>query len=114
MSIPLGLLDQVATVHHFASVRGPKGFPQRTETGTDTYRCRLDQRSTVEDGIRRDTVTTLKLLILPAGAVVELGDEVTVDGRRYEVEGDPNRLRAFGREHHVEASLRSVQDQEVV
>ena len=44
MSIPLGLLDQVATVHHFASVRGPKGyvelrgashfFPQTTNATT--------------------------------------------------------------------------------
>lgn len=106
--IPLSLLDQTATVHHFDSVRGPKGFPTRTEVGTDSYPCRLDQRSSVEDQIRQDVVVTLKLLILPPTAVIEADDEVTVDGRRYRVEGHPDRLRAFGRVHHVEATVRSL------
>jgi hypothetical protein len=106
--IPFGLLDQRATVHHFDSVRGPKGFPTRTEVGTDNYPCRLDHRSTVEDQIRQDIVTSLKLLILPSGALIEADDEVTVDGRRYHVEGHPDRMRAFGTEHHVEVTLRSV------
>lgn len=106
--IPLALLDQEATVHHFDSVRGPKGFPTRTEVGTDVYPCRLDSRSTVENTVRQDVITDLKLLILPSGALIEGDDEVTVDGRRYHVEGHPDRLRAFGREHHVEVTLRSV------
>lgn len=108
--LPSSLLDQMATVRHFTVTEDAKGNPRRTLDTTQDYPCRLDQSTTVEEVVRRDTVTVIKRIILPADAVISAADEVTVDEVTYVVEGAPDRLRAFGVVHHVEALLRASQE----
>lgn len=67
----------------------------------------LQQRKRDEQADHDASVTDW-LLVLPAGTVVDTDDAVLVDGRRYEVVGDPWNVRnpRTGRESHVEATVR--------
>lgn len=72
---------------------------------TDAY---LEQTDSIEVQVDRDTVISNWLLVLPAGSVIDGGDQVITTDGTYEVIGRPARpwnprLRA---EHHIEARLR--------
>jgi hypothetical protein len=115
-TIPRFLLDQVATVRRYTVTRDAKNFPVRALASAAVYPGRLELNAgvtgSVEDTMRRDTVISTKLLFLPPTADVRADDEVTVAGIVYQVDGEPDRLRAFGTVHHIQVQLRITRDAE--
>ena len=109
--IPNFLLDQTAIVTHYELTEDPKGAPVRSVAWTASYPCRLDFRTTIEETTGRNRTTSQKIVFLPPDAVIYAEDDVVIDGTVYHVQGEPDRLRAFGSVHHVEAELRSVDDE---
>jgi hypothetical protein len=81
----------------------------RTET-TTSVACRLEQLDTSEPDQRGVGVVAHWRIFLPAGTAVTAADEVTVEGRRFQVVGTPDRVYAARAEHHVEATLLYVAD----
>jgi hypothetical protein len=108
--IPTRLLATPVTVKHYdEGPRNRQGNATRVLTGTDEYRGRLWQEATQETVLGRDSVVDIWRLVLPAGAVIDAGDEVSDAAHTFTVEGTPARpLDGRGREHHVAARLRYV------
>src|SRR5688572_27377107 len=83
------------------------GDPVQNETEVDTV-CELQQRARSEDDLQGELSDTSWLLILPAGTAIDTGDAVTIDGKTYELVGDPWQARNPRTEtvEHIEATLR--------
>lgn len=82
-------------------------YPCRLERGHGGRQSQTDTEETYDQGAERMASTWL--LFLPAAADITGRDLVVVDGRKFEVEGEPNVLRAPQGPHHVEAFLSSVE-----
>lgn len=67
----------------------------------------LQQRTRTEPNGQGELSDTDWLLILPAGTVIDRTDVVRIDGRRYEVIGEPWAVtdHRTGAAHHLEVSL---------
>jgi hypothetical protein len=68
----------------------------------------LAQQSALENLDGRDAVITGLVVVLPAGTPITAVCRVVVDGRTYEVDGDPLSAWTPAGEHHIEAKLRAV------
>lgn len=101
--LPTGLLNTTVSLRSYqgATAYGPSYGP------TTTAKCYW------EDGFRRITnaqgqeVTASALAIFKAGTSIAAGDELMLDGRRYEV-AEVQTQRPGGSVHHIEAYLVSA------
>jgi hypothetical protein len=103
------LLNRPTTIVHRVS---DEAFDAAyTESTTETV-CELQQRVRTE----REGVISITdwLLILPAGTPIDTNDQVIVDGKRFEIEGDAWEARNpyTQQPSHVEASLRFIGGEE--
>jgi len=108
--IPTRLLPLTVTWQQPAATTDEYGntivdFSDPTETA---IRAWLQDSTTVEQRDGRDTVRTTRLLITN-----ELGitahDRVIVDGRIFEVDGEPSTVDTPAGPHHLEARLLTVE-----
>lgn len=86
------------------------GDPVITTTDVSTV-CELQQlprRAEGEPGTQGEMSDSQWLLILPAATLIDTGDAVVVDGKTYEMFGEPWHARnpRTGVESHVECTLR--------
>lgn len=80
-------------------------------TSSVTTVCELQQlprRAEGEPGTQAEMSDSQWLLVLPAGTVIDTGDGIVVDGKTYEMYGEPWHARnpRTGVESHVECTLR--------
>lgn len=80
-----------------------------TEATINTV-CELQQRQRAEDDVNGQIGRATFLLALPAGTVLHATDTITIDGDKYEVQGEPwdarnPRTQAAS---HVEATVTRV------
>lgn len=68
----------------------------------------LGPASSFEDLNGRDATTTTFPLTLPIDTPVTARDRVRIDGRIYQVDGEPSRSWTPRGEHHVEVALKVV------
>jgi hypothetical protein len=68
----------------------------------------LAQASSIEVLDGRDATSSTLTLTLPAGTPVTARDRVRIDGRLYELDGEPNSAWTPRGEHHIETALRIV------
>lgn len=97
----------VEVVEYTDAARDELGRRGRVEVARRTYRALLEQRGTVED---EAFVADAYRLALPPGAVITAGSEVIEGGRRFTVEGSPNRmaLPGFPALDRIEVALKLV------
>lgn len=77
---------------------------------TSTSPARLELVTPKETASAGAVIQDRWRVFLPAGTALTAADEVDCDGRRFQVDGTPNRVFGFGAEHHVEAWLLYVAD----
>jgi hypothetical protein len=84
-----------------------------TETAIETV-GELQQRQRDEPGAQGEFSETTWLLVLPTGTEIDTGDAVVIDGRIYELVGDPWAARnpRTQTESHVEATVRRAAGEE--
>lgn len=70
--------------------------------------CEFQPDSSSEDVVQQQRTETRWRLYLPAGADMTVKDRWRFAGVDYEVDGDVERFRIRGSEHHVEARLLRV------
>lgn len=103
------LLTTSVTIIPRSRADGDDDFSDPTPTeGTEvTVLGALQQRSRDEPNGQGDLSDTDWLLILPAGTAIDRTDAVRVDGRGYEVIGEPWSVtdHRTGATHHLEVSL---------
>lgn len=106
----IGLTQEITVLPSDGTVTtsDAEGNPTVTAGEPLTYAGWLQRRQAVEvDGVRT-VERTGWVLFLPPGAQISAADTVEVEGRRYAVDGEPDRVRTPGGEHHVEADLTLV------
>ena len=83
-----------------------RGNAVKDETTVDTV-CELQQDDHAEQTAGGIVAPSTWTLILPAGTEIAVDDSVTVDGRIYEVRGEPWQARdpATGAVDHIEATV---------
>lgn len=102
------LLPQTVTVTTVtAGADDVFGNPARSTAAT-TVPGRLDQISTTEQVDGRDVTVTRTVLYLNPDVTITDQDRVTVDGRTYEVDGQPSVVYDAVRPHHLEVPLRET------
>lgn len=79
-------------------------------SGTSSVRGRLELLDPKEADSGPAAVRDRWRLFLPAGTAITAADEVWCDGRRFQVDGTPNRVWDRTAEHHVEVFLFYVGD----
>jgi hypothetical protein len=106
-----GLLTRPVTIQRRSAGGSTDDYGNPTST-TETVSTigELQQRVRDEPGGQGEVSRTDWLLVLPAGTPLDTSDTVTVDGRVFEVIGDPWPVRnpRTGQTSHVEATLRRV------
>jgi hypothetical protein len=73
----------------------------------------LQDLSSVETLGSRDTVTTSARAFLPTDVEIAPTDRVVIDGATYEVDGAPITARTREGPHHLEVTLKLVEDTRV-
>lgn len=74
-----------------------------------TYWGEIQPLSSVEKGpISAQATVTLQKVYLPAHAALSGADRVTIDGRTYELTGDPERHMVGGHVHHQTVVVKHV------
>jgi hypothetical protein len=106
----LGLLSRRATIYRYGGgADDAHGNPTRTLQETATaVPCALEQIEPRELLIGRESYLATYRAAFLAGVGLDGGDELEVDGARYEVIGEPSRGHTPRGEHHVEALLREI------
>jgi len=104
------LLTRPVIVHHRSqgTVRDEYGNVTAADTSTTTYKGELQQAGASENLRDRNTLNTDYRLWLPADAVIDANDTVTVGMVTYEVVGQPSQIwnpRTVA-VSHIEADLR--------
>jgi len=103
------LLTQIATIYHPQfNALDSYGNPQPGTETSDIWPARFEQLSSDEFVRDRDTVVADWRVFLPAEAAVTPFSRVEVDGKTFEVWGDPIEQRAPRGIHHLEVRLRRV------
>lgn len=77
-------------------------------TTVGTYRGRLEHTTSQEIAYAGDTVVTDWQLFLEPSAPITARHRVQVDGRTFQVVGEPSPVRARGPVHHTKARLIAV------
>lgn len=116
------LLTQTATITRArpaaAGATDAEGNWTPAPPTTASYPCRLERghggrqsREATGEGYEQgaELMESSWLLFLPATADITGRDLVTVDGRKFEVDGEPDVLRTPRGAHHIEAFLHSVE-----
>lgn len=80
-------------------------YPCRLERGHGGRQSRADTSESYDEGAER--MSSAWLLFLPSTADITGRDLVTVEGRKFEVDGEPTVLRTPRGPHHIEAFLHS-------
>ncbi len=76
------------------------------ETVEVEVRCALQQRRATETEDGGEISDTTWVLFLPIGTLIDTGDAIEVEGRRYEVTGEPWEAREGSRSMwHIEAEV---------
>lgn len=110
MPIPLGLLQQSATVTTRTAAQETSGAFELTASTTYTVRCCVQPSSTSDSAIyKRETGTTqITIWLAPTtstgtntGSIVNHIATVTVDGVVYQVNGEPLNLCSAGRVYQL-------------
>lgn len=113
------LLTQVATITRVrpttAGSTDAEGNWLPGTPSTSSYPCRLERghggrqsrTDTSEDYEGAERMSSTWLLFLPATADITGRDLVTVEGREFDVDGEPVVLRTPRGAHHIEAFLHS-------
>lgn len=73
------------------------------------YPCEFQPLSSTENVVAQQRVESTHRAFLPAGADVLATDRLRFNGVDYQVDGDPERWRIRGREHHIEVLCFRVQ-----
>jgi hypothetical protein len=102
--------DVVVVHRSLSGARDRQGNPTWTAAGEDVYPGHLTQETSREIVLGRETVIDQWRLLLRAGALIDVADQVRVGTRLYEVEGTPAVITTGAGAHHVEALLRFVRD----
>jgi hypothetical protein len=108
------LLTQTATVtRRVQGAEDEYGDPTLADDAALDYPCRLEQTTTVRASEEltdaQDRAVTYYSIYLPPDAVISYLDKVTVEGRDYEVDGQPAIERSPRGPHHIVAALRGIQ-----
>lgn len=104
------LLTQTVTiVRRASSGRDAYNNPAYTWTDLATHAGRLTQTEATEVAVGEDRVISDWNLYFPDDADIAAHDRVRVDGRTFEVVGEPYRVRSQSAVHHVKARLRHVE-----
>jgi head-tail adaptor len=82
--------------------------PDWTSPATVTLPAEVQPMSGDEDLADQNRTTTRWRLFLNAGADIVATDRIRWDGRLFEVDGDVERWKRRGVEHHIEAVLTRV------
>jgi hypothetical protein len=104
------LFSDTGTRLRAPNVTGPDGatIPGDWSTATEgsllkvDYACELQPLTSTEDVVGQQRTKSTHRVFLPAGADVKATDRFRFYGVDYEIEGEPERWRIRGREHHVE------------
>jgi len=81
------------------------GNPEAVEGSGVTYPARVQQETSTEDLINRDTRATTYTMFLPPDAAIDALSIVEFDGRRMRVVGEPEVANDGIGPHHIEAAL---------
>lgn len=104
----LGLLPQSVTLTLLTpGTDDAFGNPTQDEL-TVTEPGRLEQIRTTEQVGGRDVTVTQTVLFLNPDSVITSTARVAVDGRSFEVDGQPNVVYGATSPHHIEAPLRET------
>lgn len=101
------LMTRTVTISHPGIHVDAYGDTQRdwtTATEVDTVGW-LAYSSSIENLDGRDATSTMLSLTMPAGTAIGARDRVRIDGRTYEVDGEPTSAWAPRGEHHIECRL---------
>jgi hypothetical protein len=105
----LSLLNRTATITHRGDQTvGADGRPQPGATTTTTSRCRLEQTAASEVTVGQSTYVTNWRIYFPAGVPLDGGDALTIDGRHFELVGQPWEVDGASTVHHIEARATEV------
>lgn len=100
------LLPQTLTiVRYVEGAEDEYGNPEMVEDAVVEVRGRLEQITSRETTVDRDTVLDRWRAILPAGTDVTAGDDVIEGDRTFQVEGTPEVMYGATSPHHVEVVL---------
>jgi hypothetical protein len=103
------LLNREATITSRDAVGEDKyGNTTYTAVTAGPYKCRLEQTTTTEMTQDRETVITRYRMFMLAGPDLRAADTVQIDGKTYEVDGDPVVRDGMHAAHHIEATLKEV------
>lgn len=69
----------------------------------------VNQTGSTEDLINRDSTTTVGICYLPPGDPIAATDRIQVNGRTFQVDGQPNTADTPRGVHHIEVRLRDVE-----
>lgn len=103
MSLPT--FRDTVTVVRAGALPAPDGgnpLPNWAIVTTVDYPGELQPLNTSEDIVGQQRTDSTHKAFLPAGADVRATDRLRHQGRDYEVDGEPERWRAWGSDHHVE------------
>lgn len=109
MSFASLLVEDITIVHAGQTVDRYQDTTDDWSTATRVaVKGRLQQTSTTEVTVGRDTVMADWTLFLGADAVIGPSDRVEANGATYEVVGQPAVVYGRAAPHHLEVRLRSV------
>lgn len=106
------LLPQTVTINTRSQdeTRDAYGNQTTSTTSSTVVRGRLQQQTSVELVDGRDVVTDTWRLYLSADVSLTADDEVVEGTRRFIVDGTPSIVWGASAPHHIEATLRYVED----
>jgi hypothetical protein len=103
------LLNRQATITSKDAAGADKyGNTTYTLATAGPYKCRLEQIATTEMTQDRETVITRYRMFIMAGPELRAADTVQIDGKTYEVDGDPVVRDGMHTAHHIEATLKEI------
>lgn len=107
-----GLLTQTATItsRTQTGAEDDRNVPTWTTSVTHGVRCLIQQASSDEDNIDRETASQTATGFFAVGTELDVSDEIEVDGSIYEVIGpvDSEWQPRLSSVHHIEVKLREV------
>lgn len=94
------------------TITGPDGVPiinwDSAEAGwskVDYTGCSFQPMTSTEDVVAQQRTESTHRVFMPAAADVLATDRLRFDGLDYQVEGDPEKWRIRGHEHHLEVRV---------
>jgi hypothetical protein len=101
------MMTRTATIHREIETEAKdRGGNALMESAEEEVRCAFQQKHRAEHEDGGEISDTLWTLYLPFGTEIDMGDSIVVEGRRYEVVGEPWSAQEGSRSMwHLEASV---------